>query len=109
MGVKLQSCILRNGHVLRVFENRMLRKIFGPTTDEITGYWRRLHTDQLHDFCSSPNIVEVIRSIRVRWTGYVSGTEQSCTHGFVCGGEVRERDHLEDLVVDGRRMLGWMF
>jgi len=82
MGVKLQSCTLRNEHVLRVFENRMLRKIFGPTMDEITGHWRRQHTEQLHVFCSLPNIVEVIRSRRVRWAGYVSGTEQSCALGF---------------------------
>jgi hypothetical protein len=65
--------------VLRVFESRMVRKISGPTMDEITGYWRRLLTEQLNDFCSSPNIIEVIRSRRVRWAGFVSGTEQNCT------------------------------
>jgi len=45
--------------VLMVFESRMVRKILGPTMDEITGYWRRLLTKQLNDFCSSPNIIEV--------------------------------------------------
>jgi hypothetical protein len=74
--------------VLMVSENRMLRLIFGPTIDEITGYWRRPHTEKLHDFCSPPNIVEVIRSRRVSWAGYVSGTEQSCTQGFGGAGEM---------------------
>jgi hypothetical protein len=99
---------LRNEHVLRVFESRMLRKIIGLTTDVITGYWSRLHTEQLHDFCSSPNIVGVIRSRRVRWAGFVSGTEQNCKQGFG-GGKARERDYLEELGVDGRIILGWMF
>jgi hypothetical protein len=75
VGVKLQSCTLRKEHVLSVFESRMQRKIFGLTTEEITGYWSRLHTEQLHAFSFSTNIVEVIRSRRVRWAGFVSGSE----------------------------------
>ena len=77
--------------MLRVFENRMLRKIFVPTMDETTGYWRILHTEQLHDFCSSPNVIEETRSRIVRWAVYVSGTELSCTQGFGSSVKARER------------------
>jgi hypothetical protein len=55
---------------LRVFENRVLRKTFGPKREE-DGSWRKLHNDELHDLYSSPNIVRVIKSKRMRWVGYV--------------------------------------
>jgi hypothetical protein len=55
-----------------VFENRVLRRIFGPKRDEVTGEWRRLHYEELIDLYSSPNIVRVIKSRRKRWAGYVS-------------------------------------
>jgi hypothetical protein len=51
---------LREEHRLRVFENRVLRKIFGPKRDEVTGEWRRLHSEELYDLYSSPNIIRVI-------------------------------------------------
>jgi hypothetical protein len=57
-------------HRLRVFENRVLRKTFGPKREE-DGSWRRLHNDGLHDLYSSPNIVRVIKSRRMRWAGHV--------------------------------------
>jgi hypothetical protein len=57
-------------HRLRVFENRMLR-IFGPKREE-DGSWRKLHNDELHDLYSSPNIVRVIKSRRMRWAGHVA-------------------------------------
>jgi hypothetical protein len=56
-------------HRLRVFENRVLRRIFGPKRDEVTGEWRKLHNEELHDLYSSPTIVRVIKSIRMRWAG----------------------------------------
>jgi hypothetical protein len=56
---------------LRVFENRVLRRIFGPKREE-DGSWRKLHNDELHRLCSSPNIVRVIKSRRVRWVGHVA-------------------------------------
>jgi hypothetical protein len=63
---------LREEHRLRVFENRVLRRIFGPKRDEVTGEWIKLHNEELHDLCSSPNIVRVIKSRRMRWAGNVA-------------------------------------
>jgi hypothetical protein len=57
---------LREKRRLRVFENRVLRRIFGPKSDEVTGEWRKLHKDELRDLYSSPNTVRVIKS-RMRW------------------------------------------
>jgi hypothetical protein len=55
-----------------VFENRVLRRIFGPKTDEVTGDWRKLHNKELHDFCSLPSIIRIVKSRRMRWTGHVA-------------------------------------
>jgi len=63
---------LREDRKLSVFENMVLRRIFGPRRDEVTGEWRRLHNEELNDLCSSPNIVRVIKSRRMRWTGHVA-------------------------------------
>jgi truncated hemoglobin YjbI len=60
---------LREEHRLRVFENRVLRRIFGPKRDEVTGEWRKLH-EELNDWYSSPNTVRVIKSRRMRWAGH---------------------------------------
>jgi hypothetical protein len=56
---------------LSFFENRVLRRIFGPKRDEVTGEWRKLHNEELNDLYCSPNIVRVIKSIRMRWAGPV--------------------------------------
>ena len=56
----------------RVFENMVLRIIFGPMRDEVTGEWRRLHNEELNDLYSSPNIVRVIKWRRLRWAGHVA-------------------------------------
>jgi len=66
------SPILREERKLRVFKNMMLRSIFGPRRDEVTGERRRLHNQELNDLYSSPNIVRVIKSRRMRWVGYVA-------------------------------------
>ena len=66
---------LREEHRLRVFENRVLR-IFGPKRDGVTGEWRRLHNEELNDLYSSPNIVRVIKSRRIRKAGHVARMEE---------------------------------
>ena len=77
-GCETWSLTLREERKLRVFENRVLRKIFGPRRDEVTGECRRLHNEELNDLYSSPNIVRVIKLRRMRWAGHV-----------VCMGEER--------------------
>jgi len=63
---------LRDERKLRVFENMVLRRIFGPRKDEVTGEWRRLYNEELNDLYSSPNIVRVIKSRRMRWAEHVA-------------------------------------
>jgi hypothetical protein len=68
-GCKTWSLTLREEHRLRVFENRVLRRIFGPKRVEVTGEWRKLHNEELHDLYSSPSIIRIIKSRRMRWAG----------------------------------------
>ena len=63
---------MREERKLREFENKMLRRIFVLRRDEVTGEWRRLHNEELNDLYSSPNIVLVIKSRRMRWAGHVA-------------------------------------
>ena len=71
-GRETWSPTLREEHRLRVFENRVLRKTTGPKREEVTGEWRKLHNEQLHRLYSSPNVIHVIKSRRMRWTGHVT-------------------------------------
>ena len=66
-----------------MFDNRVLRRVFGPKTEEVTGEWRKLHNEELRDLYSLPNIVRVVKSRRIRWAGYVArmGWGEVCT-GF---------------------------
>jgi hypothetical protein len=85
MGVKLGLLTLREEHRLRVFENRALRRIFGPKRDEVTGEWRKLHNKELHDLYSSPSIIRIIKSRRMRWAGHVArmGEKRNADRLFV--------------------------
>jgi len=71
-GCETWSLTLREEMKLRVFENMVLRRIFGPRRDEVTGEWMRLHNEELSDLYSSSNIVRVIKSRRMRWAGHVA-------------------------------------
>jgi len=86
-GCETWSHTLREESMLRVFENRVLRRIFGPKKDEVTGELRKLHNDDLNDLYSSPNIVRVIKSRRMRWAEHVEriGGRGEAHTGF--GGE----------------------
>ena len=79
-GCDTWSLTLREKGKLRVSENMVLRRIFGPRRDEVTEEWRRLHNEELNDLYSSPNIVRVIKSRRIRWAGHVArmGEERGC-------------------------------
>jgi hypothetical protein len=70
-GCETWSLALREEHRLRVFENRVPR-IFGPKRDEVMGEWRKLHNMKLHDLYSSPSIIRIIKSRRMRWVGHVA-------------------------------------
>ena len=87
------SLTLREERKLRVFENIVLRRIFGPRSDEVTGELRRLHKEELNDLYSSRNILRVIKSRRMRWSGHVArlGEERGCIGSW--WGNRRERDH----------------
>jgi hypothetical protein len=82
-GCETRCLTLREEHRLRVFENRVLRRIFGPKRDEVRGEWRKLHNEELHILYSSPNIIRQIKSRRMRWVRHVARMESkgTCT-GF---------------------------
>ena len=85
-GFETWALTLREERKLRVFENMVLRRIFGPRRDEVTGEWRRLHNEELNDLYSSPNIVRVIKSRRMRWAGHVAHMgEERGVHRILVG------------------------
>jgi hypothetical protein len=82
-GCETWSLTLREEHRLRVFENRVLRRKFGPKRDEVTGEWRKLLNELLHDLYSSPSIIRIIMSRRMRWAGHVARMGRTVTRiGF---------------------------
>jgi hypothetical protein len=70
-GCEIWSRTLKEGHRLRVFENRVLRTIFGQKRDEVKGEWRKLPNEELRDLHSSPSIIRIIKSRRMRWAGNI--------------------------------------
>jgi hypothetical protein len=94
-GCESWSLTLGKEHRLRVFENRVLRRIFGSKRDEVTGEWRKLHNEELHDLYSSPDIIIIMKLRRMRWTGHVAGM-----------GEKRNAYRLLVGKPEGKRSLG---
>jgi hypothetical protein len=82
---------MREEHRLRVFENKVVRRIFGPKRDEVTGEWRKLHSEELHILYSSPNIIRQIKSRRLKWAGHDTHRRgEECVHGF--DGKARRKE-----------------
>jgi hypothetical protein len=71
-GCETWSLTLREEHRLRVFENRVLRRIYGPKRDEVTREWRKLHNEDLHNLYSSSNIIRQVKSRGMRWAGHMA-------------------------------------
>jgi hypothetical protein len=93
-GCETLCLTLREEHRLRVFEDRVLKRIFGRKRDEVTGGWRKLH-EELHGLYSSPSIVRVMKAMRMRWAGHVARM-----------GEVRDAYNILVGMPEGRRPLG---
>jgi hypothetical protein len=88
-GCENWSLTLREEQRLRVFVNRVLRRIFGPKRDEATEDWRRLHIEELNDLYSSPNIIRVIKSRRMGWAGMQRGWRKREVHTGFWWGDLR--------------------
>jgi len=99
---------MRKERRLRVFENKVLSRIFGPNRDEVTGEWRKLHHEKLTKLYSSPNIVLVIKLRRMRWARHEACTGEGRGMQRVFMGKT-EGDHWGDPGVDGRIILRWIF
>jgi hypothetical protein len=108
------SLTIREEHKLRVFENRVLRRIFGPKRDEVTVEWRKLHSVELHNVYSSANVFRQIKSRRMRWAGHVARMVQgkNMYRVLVAKSEGkrtlgRQRHRWEDGFKMGLREIGW--
>jgi hypothetical protein len=87
------SLALREEHRLRVFENRVLRGLFGQKRDEVVGGWRKLHNEELHNLYSSPSIIRQLKKRWLRWAGHVACMWRRGMHIGFCWESQKERDH----------------
>ena len=92
-----------------MFENTVLRRIFGSRRDEVTGKGRQLHNEELNDLYSSPYIARVVTSRRMRWAVHVEYMGRGEAHIWFRWGNLRERNHVEDPGIDGRIILKGIF
>jgi hypothetical protein len=92
-GCETWSLTLREEHRLKVFENKVLRRIFGTKRDEVTGEWRKLHNEGLYDLYSLPSIIRIIKSRRMRWAGHVARMGEKRNAYRLLVGKPEERDH----------------
>ena len=104
-GCETWSLTLREERRLRVFENMVLRRIFGPKRVEVRREWRNPHNEELNDLYCLSNIVRVIKSRRMRWVGHIARMGEGTGVYRICWGNLRERDHWGDPGVDGRTLL----
>jgi hypothetical protein len=104
-GCETWSLALMEERRLRVYDNRLLRKV---KRDKVTGEWRKLRNEELNDLYSSPNIVRMIKPRRMRWAGHVARMGRGEVHTEWWLRNLRERDHWEDRGVDGRIILRWI-
>jgi hypothetical protein len=95
-GCEIWSLALREGHRLRVFENRVLRRIFGPKRDEVTRDWRELHNEEHHDLYFSPSIIRIMKARRMRWAEHVSRMGEKRTRIGCWWESQREGGYKED-------------
>jgi hypothetical protein len=113
-GYETLSVILREEHRLRLFQNKVLRKIFGPKRDEVNGDWRKLHNGELHNLYTSPDKIRQIKSRRMRWAGYVARMGEGRNVNTVLVGKpegkrplVRPRRRWGNGTKMERREIGW--
>jgi hypothetical protein len=102
------SFTLREGHRLRVFDNRVLRRIFGPKREEVAGDWRRLQNEELHNLYCSPNIIRKIKSRRMRWAEHVAPMGKMRNAHKILIGNLKGSGYSEDLGVDRMIILEWI-
>jgi hypothetical protein len=101
---------LKEEHRLRVLENRVLRRIFGPKRDEVTAEWRKLHNEELHNLYSSPNIFRMIKPRRMRWAGRVARMGRRGIHSGKPARKTplaRSRRRWGDNIKIDLREIGW--
>jgi hypothetical protein len=90
-GCETWSLVLREEQRLRVFENRVLRRLFGAQRDVVTGEWRKLHCGEIHNLNSSPDIIRQIKSRRMRWAEHVARMGEGRSLYRVFGGKARRK------------------